>query len=118
MSRVSLLEQHAIELLAADPEWRAFRFEHRLLTIYLEGGIAPTFSRGPRKGQRNWAKRTDVRSIEIPHDHHDRWIKAWQERTGLCSRCEGRGEVFACWNLEIGVTYRKCPVCAGDGKKP
>jgi hypothetical protein len=114
MNTPSLLELHAMELLNAPRDWRAYRFEHRLLTTYIEGAVAPVITRGKRKGQRDWKKKGKSSSIEYSHADHDVWIAAWQERTGLCARCEGRGEVFRRWSKETGTEFRLCPQCNGQ----
>ena len=88
-------------------------------TLYVEltGAVcAVNYSRGERKGQTNWSKRDrgTERKVIITPAEHTRWLIAWEKRTGLCSHCVGKGQVFRSWNHQAGTTYRTCPVCNGS----
>ena len=120
---LGLLEIHAAEKISAHPLWKCFRFEcfpkSQMETLYVEvtGAVcAATYSRGKREGQINWSKRdrSTERTVIITPAEHTKWLIEWEKRTGLCSHCEGKGQVFHSWNHLSGTTYRTCPVCNGS----
>ena len=81
----------------------------------MTGAVYPeTFKSGPRKGQDNPAKRTDVREMVITFTELDAFIAAWEQRTGLCSKCDG-GQAVASSGVS-GTTYKPCTAC-NAGKK-
>ena len=84
--------------------------------VEIKGGIcAATFKSGPRKGQPNWSKATDKRSLVITFKDLDAFTEKWSKETGLCSKCTGNGKTIASCGVN-GTTYRSCSDCAGTGK--
>lgn len=119
-----LLEIQAREKLGMAPEWEFFRIQCMppggTETIYyaITGAIAPAITRGPRKGQRNWARKikSTVRMVPITPEQHERWLAEWSARTGNCPKCAGDGKLFVRWNVVEGTTFKPCPDCNGTGK--
>lgn len=116
-----LLEIHAREVAKMPDEWEVYAWEcigEPVKVVEVKGCFKPpTITRGPRKGQSNWRKRdkTSERIVHITPEEHKAWIGKWVERTGLCVRCVGKGEVLASIGVS-GTTYRECPKCSGTGK--
>ena len=121
-----LLETHAREKLSitVPPEWKAYKWEafpdcarEPMLYQELTGGVAPTTTRGKRKGKPNWRKmdKTTKRTVVITVEEHKAWLIEWEKKTGLCSRCEGTGKLLESWSREEGDKYRPCPKCNGTG---
>ena len=55
----------------------------------LEGGVAPLFKSGPRKGERNWKKSTDRRKFAISMERAND-IAAEYRAAGMCDVCGAR----------------------------
>ena len=70
-----------------------------------------TFKTGPRKGKRNWSKRTDERTFFVSTKDFDAFITAWEVETGLCSKCDDGQE----WTGSNTPT-RPCRKCSGTGR--
>lgn len=79
----------------------------------------PTFTKGAKVGEPNWAKRdkTSERVLHITPDEYQSWEDAWVKRTGLCPNCMGKGQTVASAGTG-GTTYRECHRCNGAGKPP
>jgi hypothetical protein len=123
MSLGGLIEIHARERLDAPPGWQAFFFSRMPPngpTLYFEvrGAVVPLLTRGKRKGQPDWKARdrSTERTAYIPVAEHDAWVEGWRRRTGLCTGCLGKREVFAAWSKADGTKYMTCPDCGGTGK--
>ena len=123
---LNLMIEHARELVQAHPEWDGYDFEaighsddgSGAKLIRITGAVAPKKMRGKNKGERNWKlrDRATERTAYFTPDEHAAWVKAWQERTGLCHVCAGEGEMLENWSAANGVTMKPCSTCAGTGK--
>ena len=125
---MNLLTEHARELLGMPPEWSGYEFEaightadqREAKLIRVVGAIAPAKTRGKDKGQPNWRKldpATEKTAYFTPAEHDD-WTRQWEQKTGKCSVCLGRGEKWAGWSAESGHRYKPCDKCAATGKTP
>lgn len=124
---MNLLTEHARELLGMPPEWNAYQFEaigrtvnQETKLIRVKGAIAPPITKGKRKGMPNWReldKATEREAYFTPAEHDD-WCLQWERKTGNCSKCLGKGEVFASWNVTDGVKTKPCAACSSTGKTP
>jgi hypothetical protein len=112
----TLLEAHAREKLGEHETWRVFRWHSEWAVYTLTGKRVRCFTRGPRKGAPNWKTPGESRSVHITRAEHDDWCKRWSQRTGLCARCSGTGNVLRRWSRQTGTEYRPCPDCNGTGK--
>jgi hypothetical protein len=120
---MNLLTEHAREMVNAPPEWDAWLLEvlgdvqgpNRM--IHVRGGVARPVQRGKRKGQPNWAKRDRAmdRDAYFSVEDHEAWLRQWEAKTGKCSKCTGKGQEFAGWNIETGTKMRQCRKCGGTG---
>lgn len=124
MAHTTLLEMQAREKAGMPPDWEACEWkcmppgEVQPIYFAVKGAIAPVITRGPRKGQRNWARKikSTVRSVAITPVDHEKWVAEWVTRTGKCPKCLGEGQVFARWNEAEGTTYKPCAECGATGK--
>jgi len=79
----------------------------------IPGGV---FTRGPRKGQYNFAHKTQERIIVVTHDEVQAAAVAYETETGNCWDCKGTGQEFAGWSVKEGTKTRPCRRCNGTGK--
>lgn len=79
--------------------------------VMVKGAICTAiYKSGPRKGERNWTKRTDERELVITFRELEEFTANWEIKTALCSNCGSGGDsgkelVSAGVN---GPTYRPC----------
>lgn len=128
---MNLMAEHARELLGMPPEWNGYAFEAIGHTIdkktktlsgakllKVSGAVAPPLTKGDYKGDPNWKKKdkaTDKTACFTPEEH-EQWLKQWEEKTGKCSKCEGKGEVISSWKIGQGFKFKLCEICGGTGK--
>lgn len=88
--------------------------------VLVEGAVAPLFTRGPRKGRRNWRRKdaSTIRRFVVSAADADAVRGAWELDTGLCHNCSGSGQEFARWSKDHGTETRACKRCAGSGNAP
>ena len=125
---MNLLTEHAKDLLGMPPEWDAYEFEAIVRTadnsaaklIRVVGAVAPPKTRGKYKGLPNWDKRdpaTEKTAYFTPEEHEE-WTRQWEQKTGKCAECLGRGEKMAGWSAASGARYKPCDKCGATGKAP
>lgn len=125
---MNLLTEHAKELLGMPPEWDAYEFEaigrtadqREAKLIRVVGAVAPPKTRGKYKGLTNWYKRdlaTEKTAYFTPTEHEE-WTRQWEQKTGKCSECMGRGEKIVGWSAASGKRYKPCDKCGATGKTP
>ena len=122
---MQMLDDHAREIVKAEPNWEAFEYEairsdgaREITMMRVRGAVAPLITRGSRKGQRNWRARdkaTERTAYFTPAEHRE-WLKRWEAATGKCSECRGEGKTVASVSVYEGVKHRECSACHGDGK--
>lgn len=80
-----------------------------------EGADVPLLTRGPRKGQPNYGKKTGVRKFAVGVQAAKDWEAQWSAETGKCIRCMGAKEIV--WSVSVaeGRKYKACPDCKGTG---
>jgi hypothetical protein len=118
-----LVEQHAREKAGQGPEWEPWLLESYPKTngprlfMQLTGAVAPRFTKGPRKGRRNWKKKDKAteRVIVITPAEQESYEAAWEQDTARCSQCMGEGKTIASSSSNGDRTYRPCRKCGGDG---
>lgn len=102
--------------------WAIYSWERKNFgkpTEYIEfkGAICTEiFKRGPRKGRKNWAKRTHEMSLPMTHAELEAACEQWSKATGLCYHCVGNGTAWAGWNAAAGNIYKPCKRCDATGK--
>jgi len=127
--RENTREQHARELFGLPPEWEWNRMQ-RLgpfdgkrngTATLIEGAVCSVrYTRGPRKGAANWAKRdrsTDF-ICTITDAQHEAWLAQWERDEGRCHECAGSGDTFASWSKAEGRKTKPCRRCNGTGQPP
>ncbi|MCM2310305.1 MAG: hypothetical protein NDI84_02780 [Steroidobacteraceae bacterium] len=123
---MKLLVEHAREILGMPPEWGGYQFEAigrssvstQAKLLRVKGAVAPLTTKGKNKGRPNWRKadKATEREAFFTPAEHDEWCRQWEIRTGNCSQCMGKGEVFARWHVTEGTTYKPCKACDATGK--
>ena len=121
---IDLLTEHARELVDMPAEWDSYEWEAlgiesmgETQTYLIRGAVAPVKKRGPEKGHKNWQK-MDIdtkRDVYITPSNHDSWLLQWEQRTGKCSKCVGRGIIAVGWSKETGTRTTQCKKCSGSG---
>jgi hypothetical protein len=125
---MNLLTEHARELLGMPPEWNAYKYEaightadqKECKLIRVDGAVAPLKTRGKYKGHPHWDKldkETEKTAFFTPSEH-DEWLRQWEQKTGKCARCVGRGEKMVGWSAANGVSYKPCDKCGATGNAP
>ncbi|EHL99335.1 hypothetical protein HMPREF9946_03097 [Acetobacteraceae bacterium AT-5844] len=119
-------ETHAREMYGLPDDWMVCIWEAlgkpgKPQAIALTGAVVTeVFKSGPRKGEKNWKKRdrSTQMTVSIPKAAHQKWLLEWEQKTGLCHECNGKGEVFKSWDRETGTQMKPCRRCDGTGKAP
>jgi hypothetical protein len=75
------------------------------------------FSRGPRKGRVNWAKRDRAteREIFISRADLEACQARWERETGKCRECFGTAQEWAGWSAKAGTIFKPCRRCEATG---
>lgn len=124
---IDLRELQARRALGMPDNWRLFSWQcvpsgsMDSTHVRLRGAVCTAvFTRGPRKGRTNWAKRDRSTECEvyISHADHDAFCIQWEAETGHCHECTGTGQTFAGWSVADGVRHRTCTRCLGTGDSP
>lgn len=111
--RGDLLAILAREKLGRPKEWTVYRWQclpgggEDTTGFELEGAIQI----GPRK----WSK--EGRAVVVfSIEEAQALALQWEQRTGYCVECLGRGQTVARISVTEGTTYRECASCGGTGK--
>lgn len=109
--RGDLLEILAREKLGLPREWTVYRWQ----VVKRHGETIGTDLEGAlQTGYLKWGKQGKV-ALYLSDEEAATLALAWEQRTGYCQRCMGRGETVASCGIS-GTTYRECSVCVGSGK--
>jgi len=83
----------------------------------ITGAVVPLITKGKRKGQHNWNKmdRSTNKIVYITIAENAEFAEKWQEETGLCANCEGKGKTMKSWHHINGAEYQECKECEGTG---
>lgn len=79
--------------------------------VMVKGAVCTAvYKSGPRKGLKNWSKRTDNRELVITFREVDEFKAKWEAATGLCSRCGHGGDagMELAGSTSSGSTFRPC----------
>jgi hypothetical protein len=81
------------------------------------GAVCPMFTRGPRKGLRNWAQRDKAteRTLVITPAELRACQLRWEVASGRCHACAGTGQENMGWTKEQGTILKTCRRCTGSG---
>ena len=83
----------------------------------VEGGVPRMLKAGPRKGKKTWRdvpmQKAVVTGDELRAEH-----SRYEEETGKCGDCYGKGEVFSSWSVTEGTKMKPCRRCGGIGYRP
>ena len=97
--------------------WERKNFDTTNEYVEFKGAIcAGTFTRGPRKGKKNWAKRTHAMTLPMQHSELEAAREKWSRDTGFCHHCAGNGTAWAGWSATKGSRYKPCQHCNATGK--
>lgn len=100
-------------------QWEVMNFETSAEYIAYSGAVVTkTFTKGPRKGRKNWAKENRSHDMTIPLTRGEirGFIDRWSRETGICSNCHGSGTEVYGWSSTGGEMLRHCKACDGTGK--
>lgn len=103
------------------PGWEVSRWEALDNGSLITGSTVGVISRGPRKGQKKWAAKSDpsYRQILISTKDGSAWLRARELATGACGHCEAKpGFELWRWGPDSERDYRTCRRCNGSGKAP
>lgn len=90
-------------------------------TIYLEFFLCehvPLFTKGAQKGRPNFKRCVGKKLVAVPVTERDRIIALYEEVTGKCKLCHGKGQEWAGWDHKSGDRYRDCKRCGCTGNAP
>ena len=90
-------------------------------TIEIQGGVCvEKFSRGPRKGRPNWARRDKAkdRTLYVRMDEFNAFLVEWERDTGKCHKCKGSTQEWVGWSKAEGDRMKPCTRCEATGKAP
>jgi DnaJ-class molecular chaperone len=98
--------------------WQAYRWE-QMKGGYLVKGCVPdgVYRSGRRKGRprfKNPVKGTEL-SIVVSDADMKTEAEIYEETTGNCWDCKGKGEVFQSWHHIDGTKYKPCQRCNATG---
>lgn len=113
--------EYVREVMHLPSGWRISSWRAVSGGVDVEGACYPKVkTRGKYKGETDWRVTTPGTSIKMTvlAARFAEWSAAWENRTGLCSKCSGSGEVFASWHHEHGTKMKTCFRCGGSGIRP
>lgn len=89
-------------------EW--FSWESINGGIVLEGGIPYLDGSGKKKWDTSAAKKVFVSEADARAEYN-----RYEQETGKCGDCFGKGQVLASWHHINGTTLAECRKCGGSG---
>jgi len=108
----SLLEILAREKLDKPREWTVWRWE----AVRRHGEtIGWDLTGSIQTGWSTWGREQEV-ALFLSNAEIATLTLAWEQRTGYCPRCQGRGQTVARISAKDGTSWRDCSACAGSGK--
>lgn len=115
-------DQAVKEIYSLPAEWESVRWQRKGHEpndfVEVEGGVfREKIQRGARKGKTDYKKPEPGTSatLSLSRKAWDAWKQAWEQATGLCSRCSGSGWAVTGWHHQKGTASRKCTACDGNG---
>ena len=77
--------------------------------------VTKTYTRGPKKGRKNWAKENRQSEMHLPLTRKElsAFLEKWSAETGLCHHCHGNGTSWYKWSAAEGTEYKTCRHCCG-----
>lgn len=74
------------------------------------------YTKGPKKGRTKWPSKKDCQTFTILRVEIDVFYASWEQETGICSRCLGKGRLPFRIPARDDGDYRTCKRCGGTGK--
>lgn len=106
----------SVDMLGDDVRERDRAKQFSLMKGYVHNGAR--FKTGKHAGQlrpRSPVPGTE-REFVFAMAEFDESRREWELETGLCSKCDGKGEELASWSQAEGTRTTKCTRCFGTGK--
>lgn len=99
-------------------KWECFPQPGPTLYVEFSGGLCPLLTRGKRKGRPNYRKATERQTFVVSVAHSELWESEYEEKTGKCRQCRGKGMELVSINFVKGITsHRECSRCRGTGRR-
>jgi len=75
------------------------------------------YSSGPRKGEPRFRNHAEAhkKTVAISDADVQEAAKAYENKSGCCWYCKGKGRVFAGWSSANGTRYKPCDYCKASG---
>jgi hypothetical protein len=74
-----------------------------------------TYRSGRYKGQPKFPPLQQMRQVFVTREQIEQAATAWQQATGLCTRCGGDGQVVTRIDRSGDVGHKACDACSGSG---
>jgi len=120
---MSMMSIYCRERFGLPDAWEVYAFEvlgdfkkPDALKCKVDGCVPGVYSKGPREGKKKYGD-DNLLSTVIDPKVFELWAQEYSKKTGICLRCDGRGNVFVKWNHITGTEHRTCPACSGTGKR-
>lgn len=84
--------------------------------LIVTGGVPRLLKAGPSKGKPTWRDVATQKAV-VTSEELDDEQKRYEQATGKCGDCYGKGEVFQSWDVHDGTKYKKCSSCGGTGDR-
>jgi hypothetical protein len=81
----------------------------------IEGGIPHIKSAGKNKGKPSW-NGIVLQTILVMDFELQAAAMSYEQTTGNCWECKGRGRVVTGWSVDTGAKHQSCSRCRGSGK--
>ncbi len=75
-----------------------------------------TYRSGRYKGQPKFPPLQQMRQVFVTREQIEQAATAWQQETGLCTRCGGDGQVVTRIDRSGDVGHKACDACSGTGQ--
>lgn len=87
------------------------------LGVVYEGAVPlGEYTKGPQKGHTKWPPEKDCQTFTILGTEMDAFYVSWEQETGMCSACLGKGRLPFRIPARDDSDYRACKRCGGTGK--
>ncbi len=103
------------DILCTQPDFDFFNFERiKDDMMLLEGSLFKTITKGKNKGDVRWLPEGRIKTV-LTSDEVITWCKKYEQESGNCAQCFGKGKVMKSWSAKEGTKYKPCEICGGTG---